>query len=306
MTNPQQTSVKHLGGLSLFELVRRTIRGSWQDEVFGQAGRMAFYHFLALFPAVLVFLAITAHIPHLGDHMKNAIQDMSRQVLPNQVSQLFQSLVEELSQHARSHVPLLPVLAGAAWAGLNATWALIYGLNTAYEVQESRTKPRLALTLIGLALSLAATGSLALLLILFGRTLHHDLRTAAVPLRILGWIVLAAALLLSFSVLYRFAPNIPNARWRWSTPGALCALLLWVVGTIGARIYFGHYNDYSRSYGHLNSAVMLLLWLYISNGAVLIGGEMNSEIEKASAESAKPMQGNDHRNQQPAISRQLN
>jgi len=81
--------------------------------------------------------------------------------------------------------------------------------------------------------------------------------------------------------LYRFGPNLDERRWQWSTPGAACALILWIAATFGARIYFDHFNDYSRSYGHLNGAVMLMLWLYVTNGAILIGGEMNSEIEKA-------------------------
>lgn len=294
MTNKDQSS-GWLGGLSFFELIRRTVHESWQDELFGQAGRMAFYHFLALFPALLVFLAVTTRLPHVGDHLKNAIQDMSDQVLPNQVSQLFQAVVEELNQHARSRVPLLPVIGGASWAALNATWALIYGLNIAFEVEEKRPKPRLALTVVGLAATLALTATVALALIFFGRTLHGHFHPAVFFLRAVEWTILAVTLLFSFSLLYRFAPNLENARWQWSTPGALCALLLWVAATVGARVYFGRFNDYSRSYGHLNSAVMLLLWLYVSNAAVLIGGEMNSEIEKAAAEPAGAVQSDGHR-----------
>ena len=93
--------------------------------------------------------------------------------------------------------------------------------------------------------------------------------------------MLAAALLLSFAVLYRFAPDLRDHEWRWSTPGALCALILWIGSTLIARVYFDHVNNYAGSYGRLNGVVMLLLWLYVTNGAILIGGEMNSEIEKA-------------------------
>jgi membrane protein len=297
MADPKQTSWT-LGGLSLYELARRTIRESWHDEVFGQAGRMAFYHFIAIFPLLLVFLTVTTRIPHLGDHMKNAIQDMSSQVLPNQVSQLFQAMVEELNQHAHQHFPIIPVLGGATWAALNATWAMVFGLNIAYEVEENRPKPRLAITIAGLALSLAVTVTLALFLIFFGRAMRGHLHASAILLRIAEWGILTVSLLLCFAILYRFAPNLSNARWQWSTPGAICALILWIAATLGARLYFGHVNDYSRSYGHLNSAVMLLLWLYVSNGAVLIGGELNSEIEKAIAEPAA-IEKDGHRSARP-------
>lgn len=74
-----------LGGLSLSDLLRRTARASWRDDVFGQGGRMAFYYFLALFPSLLVFFEIGARIPHLGGPMKNALQDLSGQLLPDRV-----------------------------------------------------------------------------------------------------------------------------------------------------------------------------------------------------------------------------
>lgn len=118
-----------LGGLSLSDLLRRTARESWRDDVFGQGGRMAFYHFLAIFPSLLVFFTISARVPHLGDHMRNALQDLSGQVLPNQVSQLLQKIMGELNQRNRSVVQLISICAGALWAALNGTWAMIYGLN---------------------------------------------------------------------------------------------------------------------------------------------------------------------------------
>ena len=99
------------------------------------------------------------------------------------------------------------------------------------------------------------------------------------PYACLEWLVLLASLSVSFAVLYRFAPNLRDCAWRWSTPGAFCALVLWIGSTFAARVYFDHVN-YARSYGQLSGVVMLLLWLYVTNGAILIGGEMNSEIEK--------------------------
>jgi membrane protein len=267
------------GGLSLPDLLRRTARASWQDEVFGQGGRMAFYHFLAIFPSLLLFFLVSARVPHLGDHTKNALQELSSQVLPDQVSQLLQNVMDEVNQRTRSGVQLISVCAGALWAAFNGTWAMIYGLNKAYEVEESRSWWELTITIVGLTLSLAVTGSTAVLLIFCSAYLQAQFHGGAIALRCLEWLVLTATLSFSFAVLYRFAPNLRDCAWRWSTPGAFCALLLWIASTFGARVYFDHVN-YSRSYGHLSGAVMLLLWLYVTNGAILIGGEMNSEIEK--------------------------
>jgi len=269
-----------LGGLSPSDLLRRTIRESWEDGVFGQGGQMAFYHFLAIFPSLLVLLAVSARIPQLGDHMTIALQDLSSQILPDQVAQLFQKMMDELNGRTLSGLQLFSVSAGALWAALNGTWAMIYGLNTAYEVKEGRSWRQMAATIAGLTLSLAITGSIAVFLI-FGADPQGRLH-------VWEWIVMCVSLSISFALLYRFAPNVREHEWRWTLPGALCALILWIGSTFAARFYFDHVNNYARSYGHLNGAVMLLLWLYVTNGAILIGGEMNSEIKKAAVVTRTP------------------
>jgi membrane protein len=280
-----------LGGLSLFDLLRRTFRESWQDEVFGQGGRMAFYHFLAIFPSLLVLFTISARVPHLGDHMMTAFQDLINQVLPNQASQLFQTITYELNERTHSGLPLISVCAGALWAALNGTWAMIYGLNKAYEVEEHRSWRQLAAIITGLTFFLAVIGSIAVFLVFCSAYLQVRLHGGAIALRALEWLVLTGSISFCFAVLYRFAPNIRDCQWRWSTPGALCAVVLWISSTFATRLYFERVNNYSRSYGHLNGVVILLLWLYVSNGAILIGGEMNSEIEKYIAEGEAPESG---------------
>jgi membrane protein len=270
-----------LGGLSLFELFRRTALESWRDDVFGQGGRMAFYQFLAIFPALLIAFTVILHIPHLTQHLRTSLHDVSRQLFPNDVSQLFQRMVTNFKQRPRFGLRLLSVCAAAVWAAHNGTWAMIWGLNRAYEVEERRSWWNLTVTIVLLTICLAVAASVALLLLFSSVLLQTHLHGSPLLLRALEWLTLALCLYFSFAVLYRFAPNVPHHALRWSTPGALCALILWLASTFAAHIYFDHINDYSRSYGPLNSVVMLLLWLYASNGALLIGGEMNSEIQKA-------------------------
>lgn len=276
----------------MFEIVRRTIRESWKDEVFGQAGRMAFYHFLAVFPILFASLALLIRAPHVRESLEHAVRDVSNQVLPGRLLEMLQGIVQEQNQRAHARFPLLTVGVGVLWASFNATWAMIYGLNNAYETKEDRPLKELALTIAGLSLSLALTAAVTVFLIFSVRYLHESFGIGAVPLHLLEWAVLIVTLSFSFGILYRFGPNLRDRKWQWSTPGAVCALLVWIAATFGARIYFDHFNDYSRSYGHLNGVAMLLLWLYITNGAILIGGEMNSEIEKAT--KGKAEDGPDH------------
>jgi membrane protein len=279
-----------LGGLSVRELVRRTLYESWRDAVFGQASRMAFYDFLAIFPSLLIFLSIAERIPGIGSGLKDAIAGLGIEFLPHQSSTLVEQMLGELDKRMPMGLQFLSAGVGALWAALNGTWALIYGLNTAYEIDEHRAWWKLATTIVGLTFSLSIAGSTALILLfsaarIQARVFHQPSSFHAGPLALRGmeWLTVIALLMFSFALVYRFGPNLKDQRWKWSTPGALCALLLWVGATVAVRFYFEHVNDYRRAYGHLNGVVMLMLWLYFANGAILIGGEMNSEIEKAAA-----------------------
>jgi membrane protein len=142
----------------------------------------------------------------------------------------------------------------------------------------------MAVTIIALTFVIAAIGTAAVFLAVGGIDLEHHLHSGLIPVRALEWLIVAISVSLFLAVLYRFAPNVPDPQWRWSTPGALCALIIWIGSVLAARFYFEKVNDYSRIYGYLNGVAILLIWLYVSNGAILIGGELNSEIEKAAGE----------------------
>lgn len=267
--------------------VRLEARESWQDSVFGQGGRMAFYQFLALIPSLVVFLFITSRVPHVGNHVNDTVRDLTGQFLPDRVSELLQTITDELSRRRLSGIHLIAVCAGALWSALNSTWAIIYGLNRAYEVEERRSWRQMTVTIAGLTFVIAAIGTAAVFLIVGGIYLENHLPTGRIVFLVFEWIVVAIAVYFFLAVLYRFAPNVPDAEWRWSTPGALCALIVWAGSVFAVRFYFAEVNDYSRIYGYLNGVAMLLLWLYVSNGAILIGGELNSEIEKAAGKRGR-------------------
>jgi len=101
------------------------------------------------------------------------------------------------------------------------------------------------------------------------------------------WVIVTAALLVCFGVFFRIAPNLENRRLRWSTPGAVAAAIIWVGATLVFRFWTDHFSSHPRIYGRIAPTVSLLIWLYVTGAAVLIGGEMNSEIEKAEAEGGR-------------------
>jgi len=280
-----------LRGLSWPELVKRTCRSTWEDEVFGQAARLAFYYFLGIFPAILLLLLLLDTFAKTGSELRNTLLDSFQQIMPWDASALITKTTGELNARAVVGAGALWAALGAAWATLNGTWAMMTGLNRAYEVKEERRLWRIVTIAFGLAISFGAMGLIALGAIFCGSqagtiiSRHLGVQSLPpFPWRVIQWAIIIVLLLLSFASLYRFGPNLKDRRWQWSTPGAVVAIVLWVGSTELLRIYQEHFSSSHRIYGELAPVATLLLWLYFTGAAILIGGEANSEIEKAAAE----------------------
>jgi membrane protein len=280
-----------LRGLSWRELAGRTCRRSWEDEVFGQAARLTFYYFLGVFPALLLLLVLLNTFASTGSELRNTLLDSFQQIVPPDGSALITKTTGELNARAAIGAGAIWAVLGAAWAILNGTWAMIVGLNKAYGVKEERPWWKISLIAFGLTISLAVMGLMALAAMLYGSragtTISHHLglHGHTVAWRILQWSVIVMLLLISFGSLYRFGPNLKDQRWQWSTPGAVVATSLWVGSTLLLRIYQQRFSSSLSIYGGLSAVVTLLLLLYLTSAAIFIGGEINSEIEKAAAEA---------------------
>jgi membrane protein len=281
-----------LRGLSWRELVERTCRRSWEDEVFGQAARLAFYYFLAIFPALLLLLVLLNTFADAGSELRNALLDSFHQIVPPEASALITKTVGELNARAAVGAGALWAALGAAWAILNGTWAMMVGLNRAYEVKEDRQWWMVLAIAFGLTIALGIMGVLALGAMLYGSRAGTTISQyigvhteSPFPWRVIQWLVIIVLLLFSFASMYRFGPNLKDRRWQWSTPGAVVAIALWAGTTLLLRIYQEHFSSSQRIYGGLAPVATFLLWLYLTGAAILIGGEANSEIEKAAADA---------------------
>jgi membrane protein len=277
-----------LGGLAPTELLKRTVRESWHDDVFGLAARLAFYNFLAIFPVLLLVLIPLAELAGAGADMRELLAGSLDRFLPADAAALLRGVIQDLNSNAHHGRGLLILaIAGAIWAGFNASWAIIAGLNMAYETAEDRS----FLTIAGRAgfLALAVVGMVVAALFVthyLGRPLAGAARLGVLP-RIAQWAAIAGILIVSFGLFYRFGPNLKDSRWQWSTPGAVFGVTLWVVATLAVQEYFDRFASHHRIYGRLAATAALLIWLYMTSATVLIGAELNSEIEKAGEEQRR-------------------
>ena len=289
------------GGLSWRELVLRTWQESWEDAVFGQAARLAFYHFIAIFPSLLLLSFALVRFPAAASALRTTLSTALSGILPHEADSLMQMMIEKLNATANTGVGLFSASLGALWATVNGTWAVMAGLNMAYEVKERRPLWKVLAIAFALTVSIAVMFLIALGALFYATSAApHMLQRAAagasLPLlvRSIEWVMLAVLLLLSFAFFYRFGPNLYDRQWQWSTPGAVVALILWMLASELVRLYFERFHTYHVVYGPLEGVAMLLLWLYFTSAAILIGGEMNSEIEKATERNSAPQKAVAH------------
>lgn len=283
-------SLWKFGGLTPLRLVQLAIKKIGEDELSTRSAALSYYFILALFPMFL-FLVSLIGIVSAGTQLRDTIMSSLGRLAPGSASNLVHIVVEQTIRNS-SGVKLAAGILGALWAASGGMSAIVVSLNKIYRTTETRPWWKQKLTVIGLTLALAGLIIVALVLVLYGGKLgeviatHVGLGSAfSIAWKIVEWPLSFAAMFFSFSLIYYFAPDLEERRWYWVTPGAVTGVALWLLASVGFRIYLQFFNTYSAMYGSLGAVVILLLWLYITGFAVMIGGEVNWVIENEDKKS---------------------
>jgi len=273
------------------ELLKRTAKETNEDDCMGLAAQLAYYFFLALFPAVLFLLALASFFP-----LTNVIDDIVRILRPiaaTDVLMLLEDQLRRVSNNDNGGILTLGIL-GAIWSSSAAVVAIIGSLNRAYDIDEGRPWWKVRLTAIGLTLALAFFLLLSFTLIVVGPTIaEHVASFFGLGLvfewgwKILQWPLAFALVSTAIGLVYYFAPDAEQD-WVWITPGAVVATLLWFLVSLGFKFYVAQFGDYNATYGTVGGIIVLMLWFYISSLAILVGAELNAEIEHASPHGKEP------------------
>jgi membrane protein len=266
------------------ELLRRTIVDTFEDGCPGLAAQLAFYFLLALFPALLFVVSLLAYLP--VDTAFDTILDRTRPFLPNDVVKLISAEIDKLlSGNQRSLLTF--AIAGAIWSSSSAMTAVITTLNRAYDIKEFRPWWKTRLIAIGLSVALAVFVVIAFALVVGG----SDLAAAVASWvgagdafervwTIAQWPIALLFVVFAIDLVYYLAPNA-DTNWVWVTPGSLLATALWLLTSLGFKWYLQYVSNIAVVQGAIGSVIVLLLWLYLSGFAMLIGAELNAEIDRA-------------------------
>ena len=250
----------------------------YEDDVLGQAAQLAFYFLFALFPMLIFLAALVGYLPI--PHLLDRLMDYLSQVLPTIAIVLVRQTLLEITRMQRSGLLSFGLIV-TVWAASSGLHALIYSLNVAYGVKITRPWWRDRLVAIGLTLGFSILIIVALALVFFGGNLgtfladyYHMGTMFRTGWALLQWPTLVLFVLLGLELLYFTAPNRPM-RWRLMTPGAVFALLAWLLISYSFKWYVTRIANYTLTYGSLGSVIVLMLWLYLTSIAILIGGEIN-------------------------------
>lgn len=287
-------SLWKLGGLKWKTLAKRVWADIGKDDILGRAAQLSYYFLLALFPLLLFLMSVIGLLVGEGTGLRHSLFNYLGKVLPGSALDLVSTTVFEVSNASGGGKISFGILA-ALWAASNGMGAISESLNVAYHVKETRPWLKQRLIAVGLTLALAVLILAALTIVLGGGRIADLLANTyalgggfTLAWKILQWPIVLFFLFLGFALIYYWAPDLRDQDWRWITPGSVVAVFLWLLISFGFRLYLHFFNSYSKTYGSLGAVIILMLWFYFTGAAILIGGEVNSDIEAAAAREGAP------------------
>jgi membrane protein len=273
------------------DLFKRTAAEVIADNCLGLAAQLAYYFFLALFPALLFLVALISFIPI--ENLLNTITGTLARVAPGDVLTVIQDQVLKIAQDKDGGLLTLGMI-GTVWSTSSGMTAIIDTLNQAYDIHEGRPWWKVRLTAIGLTVALAIFIVGSTVLVVAGPALADKVATTfhlgaafAWTWKIVQWPLVFGLVSLGIAIMYFFAPDAEQ-EWIWITPGSIVATLLWLLISLGFRFYVTNFGAYTETYGAIGGVIVVMLWFYLSGLAVLVGAELNAEIEHASPYGKDP------------------
>jgi membrane protein len=287
-------SLWDLHGVRIREIAMRTWKSVIADRLFGHAAELGFYFLFSLFPTLFCAGSILGLAARSAEQIYDRLLNYLALVLPTSAFATVLNTFNETTAAASSGKLTFGTIA-AIWSASVGISAIQDTLNAVYKIKESRSFFVARFYAIALTLLLTVIGTLTLAAMFGGDfvaalayrhlQIHLVAMATAVTARVTGWTIATALLALSFAVIYYWAPDWKQRRWHWLTPGTGVGIFGWLLISLGLRIYLHYFNSYSVTYGSLGAVVILLTWFYITGLMLLLGAEINSEIEAAATET---------------------
>ena len=282
-----------LDGLNAKELVKRVARSVYENNCPGQAAQLAYYFLFALFPFLLFLTTLLGYLPL--PNLREELEFILAGVLPRETLALVYDNVNSLTQNQRGGLLSFGIIT-ALWTSSNAVMAIMDNLNRAYRVKEGRPLWKVWGLALLLVLGLSVFLLLALVLLIFGPPIGSWLAQQVglgnafeLVWNILRWPVIIMFLILAMAIIYYVAPDVEQ-EWKWITPGSVVAVTSWILTSLGFSYYVTSFGSYTKVYGSIGTVIVLMTWMFLLGFFILLGGEINAEIEHAARSGKEPGQ----------------
>jgi len=267
-------------------VARKTLREFSDDECLDLAAALTYYAVLALFPAMLALLALLGLVVDPRESVDTALQVL-RPLVSDQLLVTVEQPLRDMAGSEAAGAALVVGLAGALWSASGYVGAFGRAMNRIYEIGEGRPFWKLRPTMIVITLAAVVLIAVVLVLLVVSGPVTRSIGDViglgdqvVLVWEIVKWPVIALAVMAVVAMLYYATPNVKQPKFRWISIGAGVAILVWLVASAGFALYLATFANYSKTYGSLAGAIVALLFLWITNLALLLGAEIDSELER--------------------------
>jgi membrane protein len=262
---------------------------SFDADILSHAAQVAFYFSFALFPLLYFLISLFGLLLDSSDGLRNELFTYLRQIMPSSVFDLVRKTVEEIVANSTSGKLTLGLVV-TLWSASAGVDAIRSALNSVYKLRETRPWWRTKLQSLVLTFVVTILAGVVLAIVFYGWQLVQ-IGLASVGLEVTSPLILSAiqwasiliAMLLVCEVIFNLLPDFREFHWIWITPGSVVAIILWIVLTNGFRFYLGYFNTYNKAYGSLGAVIIMMLWLYLTASALMVGGAINSVLHELRA-----------------------
>ncbi len=268
-------------------VLRKTVREFSDDQCTDLAAALTYYAVLAMFPAALAMLSVVGLVSD-GRETVNTLLDVLRQIGAGSAADTLEPTLVQLSQSSSAGVGLVVGVAVALWSASGYTGAFGRGMNRIYEIDEGRPVWKLRpMMLLVTVVTIVLAAAVALSLVITGPAAEAvgnaiGLGSTVVTVwDIAKWPVMLLVVMLIVGLLYYATPNVKQPKFRWISVGAAVAIVVWIIASALFGFYVANVSSYDKTYGSLAGVIVFLLWLWITNLALLFGGELDAELERA-------------------------
>ncbi len=261
------------------QMVRHVWQRARDNRLLGQAAELAFYLVLSLFPLLLLVVSLLGLLLHSHSLPKEALERYVATIAPDSALALIEKTLNEVGAGFNPFALSFAVVF-LWWSSDKVMLAAINSLNVAYDVDETRPWWKKLLLSSALTIGLLVLLAAMLLILIYGQRWFAGLWREAL------WLLVMGFMLVSFNAVYFFAPNVTHASWRRLLPGTVVGAILWLLASLGLQTYLRHFGHYAFAYGSIGAVIVLLMWLYVSSIAFVVGAELNSGLDTPTGNSS--------------------